>query len=114
MPKLCVTEALSCLSLQLANVHDPSGMQEYAQRILSGAVKPTGARLEALEVSKEELVLAHRVFTKLRGLPAARTRMPPKTLDSHITFVSDLLSKAEVPCTAAQAWSCESRISSSS
>jgi len=94
-------------------LHAPSGSQEYAQRILSGAVKPTGARLEALEDSKEELVLAHRVFTKLRGLPAARTRMPPKTLDSHITFVSDLLTKAEVLRFVAQAWRCVSRIPNS-
>ena len=59
-------------------------------------MKPSGAKLDAYEDSKEELVLAHRVFTKLRGLPPARTRMAPKQLDMHITFCADMLVKAEV------------------
>ena len=69
--------------------------QEHAQRILSGAVKHSGSKLEAYQDSFEGLNTALRMFTKLRGLPAARTRFSPTQLDQHITFCAEMATKAQ-------------------
>jgi hypothetical protein len=58
-------------------------------------VKHSGSKLEAYQDSFEGLNTALRMFTKLRGLPAARTRFPPAQLDKHITFCAEMAEKAQ-------------------